>query len=443
MIGRALSILSLSAALSFTAVPARAVSPDGSPEAPVVVVVSMDGVRHDYPDRMPLPAMARMARDGVRAGRLTPVYPSDTFPSHVSLATGTYPDRHGIVDNTFIDSKLGSYHMDDDADWIQAEPLWIAAERQGIPAATYFWVGSQTDWHGQGTHFREAPFDSRRPESAKVDRLLEWMALPPDQRPRLIMSYWSGADHVGHDHGPDSDEVERALVDQDAQLGRLLAGIDALGAWSYTTLILVSDHGMTDIGRYLDISGVLESAGIHARVTGGAVANVYLDDPSQAAAAAQAIRTLDPVRVLRKQDVPDDVRLRHPTRTGDLVVMTDPPNTFSRPAGMAGHLQSWLHMVGVSFGGHGYDPQLPDMGGIFMAMGRRVPRDLMLPEVKEVDLAATVARLLGMDPPRDSEGRPIRGIGEQLLGNALEKTALEKTRATATPADYAAGRPDH
>jgi predicted AlkP superfamily pyrophosphatase or phosphodiesterase len=387
----------------------------GSLPEPVVVVLSWDGVRHDYPDRAPLPALERMASDGVRAGRLVPVFPSSTFPGHVSLATGTYPDRHGIVDNHFIDAEGGRYRMSGDADWIQAEPLWIAAERQGVPAATYFWVGSESDWRGQGTRYRIAPFDGKRPEAQKVDQILDWLALPPDQRPRLVMSYWAGTDHEGHDHGPDSDAVTRQLQRQDAQLGRLLSGVDGLGAWPYTTLIVVSDHGMTDIGRYLDISGTLRDAGVAAQVTGSSVANVYLDDPDQLDQALGALSALQPVEVYRREAVPERLRLSHPSRTGDLVAITEPPNSFSRPAGMAGYLRSWLHAAGMSFGGHGYDPRHPDMGGVFLALGRGVPKDLVLPEVHQVDLAPTVARLLRMEPPRQSEGRPVRGIGDQLI----------------------------
>jgi predicted AlkP superfamily pyrophosphatase or phosphodiesterase len=95
-------------------------------------------VRHDHPDSADVPALSRMAREGVRAGRLVPVFPSNTFPTHVSLATGTYPDRHGIVDNHFVDRDRGRYRMSSEADWIEAEPLWIAAQRQGVPVATYF-----------------------------------------------------------------------------------------------------------------------------------------------------------------------------------------------------------------------------------------------------------------------------------------------------------------
>jgi hypothetical protein len=66
-----------------------------------------------------------------------------------------------------------------------------------------------------------------------------------------------------------------------------------------------------------------------------------------------------------------------------------------------------LDYLGWGFGSHGYDPDLPDMGGVFMAMGRGVDPDLVLGEVRQIDLAATVSGLLGIAPPADSEGVPI------------------------------------
>jgi len=385
------------------------------PPAPTVVMLSWDGLRHDYPDLHPgeaqLPALARIAAEGVRARRLTAVFPANTFPGHVSLATGTYPDRHGIPDNVFFDREKGTYRYSGDANWLEAEPLWIAAERQGVPTATYFWVGSESDWRGQGTRYRMTPFDGRRPESEKVDQILAWLRLPAAERPRLIMSYWAGADRAGHNNGPHSPEVRAALMGQDQQLGRLLAGLDADGAWGHTTLILVSDHGMTETGEFLDLEGALRSANIRARVFGGAVAQVYLEDPAQLPAAEAAAAALGEVRVYRGATLPDAYRLRHPTRTGDLVVMADPPYTLSRPAGFEGRLMSAMQMLGRSFGTHGYDPALPDMGGVFMAMGRGIPMDLALGEVRQIDVAATVAQLLGIEPPLQSEGRPIAGIG--------------------------------
>ncbi len=379
--------------------------------APIVVVLSWDGVRHDYPDRAAFPGLQRLASEGARARRLTPVYPSKTFPGHVSMATGTFPDVHGIVDNLFFDRERGIYRFSDDADWIMAEPLWIAAERQGVPAATYFWVGSLSDWRGKGVRYRIAPFDAGRPDARKVEQILAWLALPEGDRPRLIMSYWAGADGVGHRFGPDSPRVVSQMHAQDALLSRLLEGIDDLALWSRLTLLLVSDHGMTATGRWHDVRGVLDQAGIGARVFGGAVAHVFLDEPGDLASAEKALAQVQPATVYRAEQVPANWRLRHPGRLGDLVLTTGPPYSFSRPRGLAGNVAPVLARLGWSLGGHGYDPQLPDMGGVFMAIGRGVTPGLELPAVHQVDVAPTVAGLLGIDPPLQAEGKPVQGIG--------------------------------
>lgn len=366
---------------------------------PIVIVLSWDGMRHDYDSRGHFPGLARMATQGVKAQRLRAVVPSNTFPGHVSMATGTYPDRHGIVDNRFFDRERGLYSYSSDADWLQAEPLWIAAERQGIPAATYFWVGSESAWHGQRTRYRIAPFDGERSEVLKVEQILAWLELPEETRPRLIMSYWAGADSIGHNFGPNSDRLIKQIAQQDRSLVRLLAGIDAGKLWPRTTLLLVSDHGMTLSGEYLNLAGALAAAGIRARVFGGAVAQVYVNDPAQIAAAGEVVRSFPQAIVYAGAKLPAELRLRHPTRTGDWVAIVQPPYTFSGPA--LGRL------LGRESGSHGYDPALPDMGGVFYALGRGVGKDLQLGEVRQIDLAATVSRLLGIDPPLHSEGVPI------------------------------------
>ena len=145
---------------------ACAAGEDPAPRAPApaqdtVIVISLDGVRHDYLDRASFPAFARIAREGLRADRLIPVYPSNTFPAHVSLATGATPAVHGIVDNRFWDRvRRERFDYSNDASWIDAEPLWATAERQGVPAAVFVWGGSETDLRGFAARHRVAPFDA-------------------------------------------------------------------------------------------------------------------------------------------------------------------------------------------------------------------------------------------------------------------------------------------
>jgi arylsulfatase A-like enzyme len=374
-----------------------------------VILLAWDGVRYDFPDRVRLAGLARMEREGVRAQRLVPPYPSSTFPSMVTLATGTYPDRHGIVDNHFHDRVRGEFSREADPSWIEAEPLWITAERQGVPSAVYFWVGSEADWRGRGARHKKAPFDSDVGEAAKVDEILGWLDLPPAERPRLIMAWWHGTDHVGHMKGPDHEDIASQLVAQDEELERLLAGIDARGLWDRTTVLVVSDHGMTRVDETVPVRATLTAAGVEAEVTpGAAIAHVFLADETKLDAAERALAALEGVTVHRRDRLPTGFRFAHPSRTGDLVLTVAPPRTFAMP-GLGG--AAWNHagrLLGWERGMHGFDPDLPDMGGILFALGRGVPRGARIGEVRAIDVAPTAAVLLGIEPPSQAEGEPLR-----------------------------------
>jgi predicted AlkP superfamily pyrophosphatase or phosphodiesterase len=381
--------------------------------APTVILLSWDGMRHDGPERADAPALQRLLREGARAERLIPVFPPNTFPGHVSLATGTHPDRHGILDNRFFDRERGRYDMSDDPSWIEAEPLWVTAERQGVPAATYFWVGSEDDWRGVGARYRMAPFDSGVGEGRKVDQILRWLDLPEPERPRLIMAWWHGADRAGHLHGPDDERVAEALREQARHLARLLEGIDARDGWRETTLLLVSDHGMTAVAGEVPLRAALEESGVDVRKAGSSsLAHLFLADPADRPRLERRLRDLDHVTPIARESLPAELRLDHPTRTGDLVVQPDAGYVF-RDGPLRQRLwrrvRRWL---GWHTGMHGFDPEHPDMGGVFLAMGRGVPAGLRLGAVHQIDVAPTVARLLGIEPPRDAEGAPIPGIGD-------------------------------
>ena len=130
-------------------------------------------------------------------------------------------------------------------------------------------MGSETDWQGQSASYRIAPFDGSRSEADKVDKIIEWLDLPVNERPRLIMSYWKGADTTGHSRGPNHDVIAEDIAEQDIELGRLLEAIDSRDLWAKTTLMLVSDHGMTRVTESVEFETALEAAELDVTVTGG------------------------------------------------------------------------------------------------------------------------------------------------------------------------------
>jgi arylsulfatase A-like enzyme len=202
--------------------------------------------------------------------------------------------------------------------------------------------------------------------------------------------------------------VAEALREQDAALARLLAGLDARGLWDRTTLFVVSDHGMAEVTESIDVRGPLRQAGIGFDLfPSGGLAQVYLREPRQHDAALAALRGIPGARLVPEPELRERLRAFHPRRSGDFVLVTTPPRTFVE----ASRIQTLGLLAGRLFGSgsgmHGYDPALPEMSALFLALGRGVTPGERLSVVRAIDLAPTVARLLAIDPPRDAEGSAI------------------------------------
>ena len=74
-----------------------------------VLLVSIDGLAGFYwnDPNLRLPTLRRLAERGVVASRMEAVFPSTTWPTHVSLVTGVAPRTHGIVGNHVLERASG------------------------------------------------------------------------------------------------------------------------------------------------------------------------------------------------------------------------------------------------------------------------------------------------------------------------------------------------
>jgi predicted AlkP superfamily pyrophosphatase or phosphodiesterase len=402
-----------------------------SAASPSVVLISLDGTRPS--EVRSLPSFRRVAERGAFGAGLVPAFPSNTFPNHVTLVTGVSPDRHGIVNNVFFDPQRGLYRYASDPTWIEVEPIWSILARAGIPSASYFWVGSEGKWQsGLGPREWKA-FDGSVPEAEKVRQILAWLEAPDP--PRLVTSWFHGADGAGHRYGPSTPEVADVLRKQDAALGALLDGLEGRGLLASTTLLLVSDHGMVPVVRSVDLERALRDAGIQADVIGGGgFATVSLREPrrwrffsrnaggtgssrvQRAERAATVARGLGLEAWVRGAG-PDGLPSRN-RRFGDVVALA-PPGTL-----IVGHIdsagQSAALVSAPLRGAHGYRPDLAEMTGLFAAIGRDVAPGTRPPLVHAVDVAPTVLTLLGVAPPDWMEGRPVSLSGPKGAGAAAE-----------------------
>src|ERR1700723_1391654 len=146
-----------------------------------VVLVSFDGYRYDYPKLYGATHLQAMATHGASAPEgMIPAYPSVTFPNHLTIVTGLYPEHHGIVGNVFYDparKQIYSYRdptAETDGTWYGGTPLWVLAEQQGMRAACFFWPGSEADIQGVRPSYY-AKFDDKFPNAKRVEQVLAWL----------------------------------------------------------------------------------------------------------------------------------------------------------------------------------------------------------------------------------------------------------------------------
>lgn len=376
-----------------------------------VLLVSIDAFRPDYLDRGLTPNLVAMATEGARATYMLPSFPSLTFPNHYTLVTGRVPDRNGIVNNTMQDPALGKFSLSnhdatsDGRWWADAEPVWVTAQKHGLHTATMFWPGTEAAIHGvRPDHW--IPFDDSLTSMQRVDKLLSWI----DERgpmPMFDTLYFDAVDHAGHEHGPDSPEVNAALREVDEAMAHLVAELKRRGLYDRMNLLVVSDHGMAYVprGNIVFADDATDVAPLDI-VSLGVMATF---NPKPGADASQAIaRLLGPhehMRCYRREDLPSRLDYgRHP-RVPAIECLAETGWSITTHDALAKRKDP------MSLGEHGYDNLDPNMRALFIAHGPAFAHGVTLAPFPNVDVYPLIMRLLDVPAqPNDGHLDDLKGL---------------------------------
>lgn len=360
----------------------------------VTVIISLDGFRWDYTQWYDTPFLDRMAQEGVEAA-LIPSYPSKTFPNHYTLATGLFPDHHGIIGNKFINRATGkkfslsNREVKHDAHYYGGEPIWLTAQRQGLRTAVFYWPGSDVAVQGKyPDKYFNYDQEPRLTFGQRIDGILKQLRRPEAKRPQLIMAYFEQPDHNGHVYGPQAKQTRIAVMEIDKLISNLYERIQKLPISDKVNFIVVSDHGMTLTmpEKHINARQYLKKEWYYD-IEGDAPANVYAREGC-ADSICQALQGVDHIRVWHRTEVPYYLHYGTNENVGDVVIDTELGWLFSDKKAEYG-------------GTHGYDPSYNDMHALFRAVGPAF-KHISLPHFPNVDVYPLLCHLLGIEPaPND------------------------------------------
>ncbi|MCB2208530.1 MAG: ectonucleotide pyrophosphatase/phosphodiesterase [Bacteroidetes bacterium] len=362
-------------------------------DQPYLIVLSLDGFRWDYTHNAHTPTFDSLKAAGVIAESLKPSYPTKTFPNHYTIATGLYPDHHGLVDNNFHATDLGrEYSMKkreavEDGTFYGGEPIWVSAEKQDVKSATFFWVGSEAEIQGVRPSFWYK-YDYTIPFNDRIDSIVNWLSLPESKRPHLIMWYFSEPDHTGHEAGPESEETRMLIEELDAYLNDFFTEMRQLPHFDQLNFIITSDHGMnaTSNERTIHVEQIIDtndiefidgiSPNVNIKVKEGQLEKVFAD-----------LQNIPNLQVWKHGELPERLHYGTHIRTHDISMVADPGWTFVNskyPDAIAG--------------AHGYDNELKDMHAIFYAAGPAFKSNYIHPTFENVNLYVLFAEILNLSP---------------------------------------------
>ena len=426
-----------------------------------VVLITIDGMRGDYlgdADRyqLKIPNLRRLMREGSSSPRTISVFPTLTGTAHTALVTGVGAMKHGILGNNKFDPSTWVYAPDtvdnydaqppyrDHAD-IKVPTLWTTARAKGLKTAAIGWpqtAGGPIDYRidiaaaatADESHQRIVrsaspgwldrveqvlgplqPVDGRMADHLKARVASEILK---QFKPSLTAIHFSITDAVQHANGPLTPAAFAAMEETDQNVGDLLAAIAASGLAPSTDVFVTGDHGFLPMHTELAINLPLVEAGLITKGGDGhpawtaivapnrGLGSLYVKDHS-AATIARARQALEKyaVEYPRRFRILERAELDQWGADRDAVLGVEPTPGYVLDARLA----SPFAQPHARAAGHGYRPDTPGMETGLIAYGADVRAGWVLPVTNTIDVAPTIAMILGLELPQ-AEGKPIVGL---------------------------------
>ncbi|WP_414940022.1 alkaline phosphatase family protein [Amycolatopsis sp. cmx-11-51] len=324
-----------------------------------------------------MPNLSAVARDGWQA-ELGTVLPAVTCSAQSTFLTGLMPAQHGIVGNGWYFRELGEIFL-----WRQhnrlvgGEKLWETARaaHPGYTSANVCWwyaMGMSTDvtvtprpiYHADG---RKSPDAYVRPPELH-DQLTgalgefplfqywgptasikssKWVIgasrqILREKRPDLLLTYVPHLDYDLQRFGPDAPRARSAARELDNALAPLLDDARDAGA----TVVALSEYGITNVSRPVDINRALRREGLLEVYTQAGmeyldpwasrafavadhqVAHVYVRDSSEVERVRSIVGELTGVDEVLDREAQAKYGIDH-ERAGELVAVAEPDSWFT------------------------------------------------------------------------------------------------------------------
>ncbi len=376
------------------------------------------------------PHFDRLRAEGAWTHRLTSVFPTQGWVNGASLATGCWPERHGIISEYFVDPELGPFDREPLRGWLRGcTTLGDLARQQGVAVRRFAWYGlepgeAEPERCGRG---------ARRRDTARRRAVLEHLRAPDSASTNreLVQARFCAPGDSIRQSGVDTRATAAVVADIDSFVGEVIAALD-----ERSVLFIVTDHGMRNVSHLIQLPRILAREEVQATVAAaGSTALLYLpagDDPE---AVGERLSQYTFFEVLYKDALPAYAHLGDGPRVPPLIISAYPPYFIEAQRrwpfwlrALAWIAPDYLWAESWRKATSGFVPRTPAMYGLVYVWGAGVEGGREAQALRMIDLHPTIARVLGIEP-----GDPLDGAFVPSLLTAAPALSDEASEAGPLP----------
>ncbi|XP_015833868.1 ectonucleotide pyrophosphatase/phosphodiesterase family member 5 isoform X2 [Tribolium castaneum] len=380
-------------------------------QSPILIVVSYDAFRYDFFDTKSVPHMNRLRKLGTYSDYLINVFPTKTFPNHHSIATGLYPDIHGVVGNSYFNKSTNSvvhinyemFHFDE-----KVVPIWRQNEDagKGRHSGVVMWPGGCYPYQGkQVTYCKD--YDHNFDWFKRVDLVIGWIK-DPKKPANLIMLYFDEPDTDGHIYGINSDVVNKLINKLDNITLYLQQQLEKNNLTGKVTVVHLSDHGMLDVKppNFINVTQYL-TPGTYTYAGSTPVLQFHPKKgfETEVYQKLKNASSQDHFTVYKKEEFLPRWHYKDNPRSPPILVLAEVGyglDDLIISAKQNAEKNHYKLTNQSTFGVHGYDYTVKEMRPFFMARGPKIKVNHKVPPFNTVDLFNFFCAILEIAPTKNN-----------------------------------------
>ncbi|XP_053258503.1 glycerophosphocholine cholinephosphodiesterase ENPP6 [Podarcis raffonei] len=370
----------------------------------------IDGLRHDYISDEALeslPGFREIVNRGVKVDYLTPDFPSLSYPNYYTLMTGRHCNVHQMTGNYMWDASTNmSFDIGVNQEsllplwWNGSEPLWVTMMKAKRKVFMYYWPGCEVEILGIRPTYC-LPYYSVPTDGNFSNAVYSAIELLRRGRADMAAVYYERIDVEGHHYGPSSIQRKNALKAVDNVLHNMTKLIKDKGLQNDLNVILFSDHGMTDIywmEKVIELRNCINMSNVIQVKDRGPVVSLWPAKEKQSEV-YNKLKNVPHMTVYRKEDIPARFYYKEGKFVSPLTLVAEEGWFIVESKEK---LPFWENGTGKrdawQNGWHGYDNELVDMRGFFLAYGPDFKSNFRAAPIRSVDVYNVMCKVAGIQP---------------------------------------------